>query len=296
MSSPVNSPEDKIWLSIDFDYFVREDPSWDFGHGESAMYMDFLWAIRAGSCLARGMDLREETSPRKYAVPTPREFWEKIAGLGFDFSGVKQASVADSHMYGFLAFDRRPQERTRIVHFDAHHDLGYRSIQKIRKIIQQERADCSDWLFHTIRSRKVQTSLVYPTWKGAKEWDLLCDTWQASKGRDKALYSSALRFVHGNVWSETYVESLIGKVERVFICRSGAWVPPWLDGEFIRFVAGLEKVAGVQAQKAFLQHEGRDPLKERNFSWEEVEKRAEIDRRVMQELADRDKSNRSELR
>jgi hypothetical protein len=38
----------KVDLSIDFDFFIKEDPMWDFGHNESILFLNFspLWQIR----------------------------------------------------------------------------------------------------------------------------------------------------------------------------------------------------------------------------------------------------------
>ncbi|HXJ55900.1 MAG TPA: hypothetical protein VNU68_04470, partial [Verrucomicrobiae bacterium] len=49
----------KLILSIDFDFFVKEDPELDIGHGDSQLFNEALWAIREESWQAHGKTAKE---------------------------------------------------------------------------------------------------------------------------------------------------------------------------------------------------------------------------------------------
>ena len=102
-----------------------------------------------------------------------------------------------------------------MVLFDAHHDAGYRPLG--------EEPACDDWMvfYHRLGAR---LRVYYPPW------------------RDPSLEPEPKVPVALEVDPGGRVE---GVFHRVFVCRSGAWVPPWADPGFFAFLeeAPLPKVA-----------------------------------------------------
>jgi len=237
-----------VWLSIDFDFFVYEDPSWEFGHSETQLGIDKAWTIRLAQHRIHKVDLLKEMTLRK-AKPTPGAFWKTLQKLGYRFDKTKSVSVADSHKWAYHALRRRKGEpktsETRIVHFDAHHDLFY-SINGLVASVDNDDPSCENWHFMTLdKYPKLESLVVYPAWKGMHDWD-------ESMGRfidlatpdGKDVLEILANRVTPVVWPDPRVAEAAGDVTRIFICRSGAWVPPWHDRAFQRFCAEAEHVCG----------------------------------------------------
>ena len=233
------SARPNIWLSIDWDYFVREHASWDLAHGEDALMRDMIWPVRTAMLAARGIDLRTETSLR-HARPAPASFWGTLERLGYRFDTLKCFFAADSHRWAHSVFDHNvlggpPPSDTRIVHFDAHHDLVY-SIEQLQWSIGTGEPTCENWhLMTLLRSLGLRSLVVYPAWKGSSDWQKL---FGALDRADKAGVNVAriLRArVDHCVWPSPKVAEAAGNVEAVFVCRSGGWAPPWHDLAFRRF-------------------------------------------------------------
>jgi hypothetical protein len=256
-----------VWLSVDYDYFVPEDPLWDWGHKENDLFRFLLWPIRLSGLLAAGVDPREYAAAHKVA-PKPHSFWSTLEMLGYKLSRRTNICVADSHSYAanfFLTVNQ--YNPVTLLHFDAHHDLGYRGKAVIDNL-EQGRVACDDWhlaLLHhcpnVIRSRT-----VYPEWRGVDEWVQSFEDTNWRKAIGPILQRvSAFAWEPSKLWQDEEVH-----VDNVFICRSSAWVPPYLDEDFVRFVRDLEKRSGEIAMTPFVDDERCDPLEPREFSWESV--------------------------
>ncbi|GGM92868.1 hypothetical protein GCM10007092_02560 [Thermus composti] len=120
---------------------------------------------------------------------------------------------ADTNALAFHPKVRQGVEE--VVLFDAHHDAGYRPLG--------EEPACDDWMvfYHRLGAR---LRVYYPPW------------------RDPSLEPEPRVPVARALDPGGRVE---GVFHRVFLCRSGAWVPPWADGDFFAFLgeAPLPKVA-----------------------------------------------------
>lgn len=274
-----------IWLSIDWDFFHFEDPLWDWGHRETRFHRDgLLWGINAMNALYRGEDLREAMNPEKYA-PGPKGFWKALekAGLRLSSDHPPHIEVADSHTYGASCFlnldDDQPRE---LLHFDAHHDLGYGDFKQLDRDFKRQRAECGSWLYHVMRRcRRLTTRLVYPTWKGFEEFRPdRANPFEKMPGVAKRVLplTPSSPNPHASLWDEAALRTYANhrsfadlEVEGIFIARSGSWSPPWQDDAFIAFVRELEELSGGEARTPYCRLEDCDPLKPREFKWQEVE-------------------------
>jgi hypothetical protein len=272
-----------IWLSVDWDYFVREDEAWDFGHAETPDFRSHLWDIRVAQFLAVGRDLIEETSLEQ-AEPSPRDFWRRLQGLGYDFRKVKTIVVGDSHQWAYDVFKRSvlagpPLSQTRIVHFDAHHDLTY-DIRRFEREACEERITCENWLLMThLCQYRLRSLIVYPPWKGLRDWE------QSFPKKFSELREALKRYTEPCVWPDPLISEAAGEVELVYICRSGAWTPPWHDQAFIRFVRNLQKLTGVPVTTPFIDQEQLDPLTPRVFNLEHAKQIVDTEKSFMARLS-----------
>jgi hypothetical protein len=107
---------------------------------------------------------------------------------------------------------------TEVLLLDAHHDLGYTgkeyTFTQLQAMSKEGRWTCEDWaVFYFITGRPVQ--VWFPRWIDPSRWG------------EPGLRLGNLQIDPGG---------LIEGVDRVFVCRSGAWVPPWLDQAFNKFL------------------------------------------------------------
>jgi len=196
-------------LSIDWDYFFPEqshNPAlmglYDWGHRDSGkFFLEDVWVHRAMQFFAAGMELPttsgEETS-----------FWSR-----FKFSPDAKLYFADSHVHAI--HPDVAEDVINVVNFDAHHDGGYN--QTIGKIVKSQQVDCGSWMVgYYLKGAFVQT--IYPSWKK-----------HAMKTDGKPAIPKMARRVDTGLGA-------FPTFDRVFVCRSGGWSPPWLDAQFDQFL------------------------------------------------------------
>lgn len=203
-------------LSIDWDYFFpmpEEDGSalYDWGHREAPLFIDGpLWPMRAGAFMSRGLDL-----------PVVNDHWTGFWDR-FHFSDGAQLYFGESHSW---AADQRVVEGvTGLWSYDAHHDCGYRKDDLIQAM-HQGRYECGSWVlcyWPQISDSRAWTDpldihIRYPAWKDWKHQENDCMIAGVDRKTDL-------------MGDETPV------FDRVFVCRSGAWVPPWCDEDYAQFV------------------------------------------------------------
>lgn len=258
-----------VWLSVDWDYFVREDPAWDFGHAEMPDFHGLLWDMRVAQFEQRGDDLIEATS-LMHSNPHPLAFWGRLKRLGYTFNNVKAIVLADSHQWAYKVFHRGavegpPLAETRLVHFDAHHDLTY-NMSKFEGEAAREEVTCENWLLMThLVQPSLRSLIVYPEWKGLRDWN---STFGDNFERYPSLRKAIERFTEPCIWPSSRVTESAGDVELVYLCRSSAWTPPWHDEAFIKFADDLQKMTNVPLATPFVNIEKIDPLNARGFSRE----------------------------
>lgn len=182
----------KIGISIDFDFFVREDDEWGFGHNEKDR--TGIWTSRY-----LHVDLHRECDPKKYADFKPEDLLEKFKEKGILIPNDVPLGIADSHLRALKWFENDNLDL--IINFDAHHDCW---------VIPMGGPDCGSWL----TALPFDAICVYPKWK-----DISIDPDPAKKN---------VKLLH---W-ENFEMNEPNIVTKIFLCRSGAWVPPHLDDLF----------------------------------------------------------------
>lgn len=203
-------------LTVDFDYFFPmpapdDYDNWqlyDWGQKEASFFIGPIWTIRASGFLRAGMEL-----------PTVNDEWRTFSER-FTFSDeFTTLYVGESHVSaaGLLheGFDA-------IWLYDAHHDAGYQGAEQVAKIREEEQVDCENWMiaYHLWGGVEPEDMHVrYPRWK---TWALDPDS-----GEPEPAIPVDRKMDDGQD-NEVVFDGL-------YICRSGAWTPPWCDDQFDQF-------------------------------------------------------------
>lgn len=197
-------------LVVDFDYFfpVPERGEmflkyYDWGHNESmpAGLQETLWSIRASDFLSGGHPLPQTSG-------LENTFWDR-----FTFADNAEACFADSNVYAYrndwLGVDN-------LYLFDAHHDCGYRP-DSPKQVEMDGFVTCEDWMIlYAVYGTHLK--VFYPKWRTLA----------------MELEPTPAIAVHRQMDHEQPVDLVF---DRLFVCRSGSWVPPWLDAAFDSFLA-----------------------------------------------------------
>ena len=257
----------RTYLSVDFDFWVPEPFELDMGHGEADVYNNLLWHMRAASRLAMGKDLREElglTSNER----DPRFLPALLHDQGIS---IAQIGIADSHAHAYEFFKekkRRTDDRVRVIHIDAHHDM----------FTHVEKFGCGNWLGRLVDEGEVdEVRLIYPEWVKDERY---CKCSPPDEKYDKVI----TRTDYG--LEKTIRDTFrFNRFKKVFICRSGAWVPPWVDGYFHDMIAGFCALNPNARVSAFGWTKKEDCVREQ-LDWKQIEKEAEEQKRAMAKLTE----------
>jgi hypothetical protein len=217
-------------LSVDWDYFV---PSIEHEFVESVRgaripyalgggevfpdaLLDGLWDSRAAALLAGGQAL-PGTSGAEDA------FWGR-----FQIDPAARLYFADSHAQAAHAAVRTGV--TEVWNFDAHHDCGYEGAWDDPRRLGW--VGCANWMCaYALAGAALRVR--YPTWRldaFRREVAPLCPVERTfDDSRDVPL-----------------------SFDLVFVARSSAWTPPWLDERYEAFLA-----AAPVAQRVCLDHTWR---------------------------------------
>lgn len=251
----------RVMISIDWDFFLwrafeaKVDKAerhliglYDWGHSEhhSPTFQSILWRSRWQAFGAAGLVPRDWTGVRLSQGGVP---WETFlhADLAHRYD-LRPATLylGDSHTWGyFAARDGRPaavdgnfaasrkrRGKLHVVHFDAHHDLGY-GAGALRERVRTATVDCESWLYLAARDGYVASiDVVFPTWVDIEH---ARPSAKVPKGVSLRLWSYA-------DWlkaTQTDTTTDLTPVEVVNVARSSAWTPPWFDSEFDTFIRSL---------------------------------------------------------
>ncbi len=113
-----------------------------------------------------------------------------------------------------------------------------------------------------------------PHWKGLIEWRRTLKNVRAAGGPALGIEKWIRRKVQAVVWPSPRIREAAGQVERIFICRSSAWTPPWHDQAFYRFVYRGEEHVDLLADER-----GMPP--NRDWSWDEIMKIAVLETKLL---------------
>ena len=201
-------------LDIDFDYFVKETVFHDFGYHESEFFMESIWDIRFITAYGNGpRDLTKELILDEDALKEVLDFIKKC-------SEVKNWAISDSHLfaYRYIHDDAIFSILDGIVHIDRHNDYN----------ILEDKIHAGNWL----RYIKENLPGVPIYWIPQSKKDHLYVDEKAVKGIMK-------------IKNRTFLKSLNPcKVDCIYLSKSSAWVPTWLDSAYFKFQKELEKMFG----------------------------------------------------
>lgn len=244
-------------LSLDFDFWVRDDPNYDFGHNEDLRINHILWSIRASQFLARGKDIEKIVRIEPSEI-SPQNFYTHLVKKHVDITESEILST-DSHarIVDFL----KSHKKINLVHIDAHHDFGYSD--------QQDRINCGNWVQFLVNQKKIsKIHLIYPKWRDGYllDFDLNPEVkLRIEEWRKKYKIPVTISFGLENLNPF--------KVNKFFMCRSGAWVPPWLDLHFFNILSKCS----AHCKKTFsLQN-----LEVRTIDWENIKNLAQQERELL---------------
>ena len=111
---------EKTFLTVDWDFFVPEDGTWDFGHPvRDPSITQMLWVARAQGWAARGLNLQTEM----VTSGVEKIFWHRMLGRVANMPTGVTLTASDNHDAAYeLALQSGAKH---ILSFDAHTDLGY---------------------------------------------------------------------------------------------------------------------------------------------------------------------------
>ncbi len=205
-------------LDIDFDYFVKETVFHDFGYHESEFFMESMWDIRFITAYGNPFD-------------GPRDLTKELIldddGLGdiLDFikkcGEVKSWAISDSHLfaYKYIQYGQISSILDGIIHIDRHNDYN----------ILENKIHAGNWL------RYIKDNLpgVPIYWIPQNKKDHLYVDEKAVKGVMKIKNRSFLKSLNPC------------KINSIYLSKSSAWVPPWLDSAYFEFQREIEKLFGL---------------------------------------------------
>ena len=248
-------------LSIDFDFFIREKAIWDFGHRENSLFLNGIWDIRYSQ-----IDLVRETDIKTFADFEPYQIMSKLEEKGLKITKNTEFFLCESHLGIVTAF--RGNNADMLISMDAHHDMFGGAIEPCIEI-DGSKIDCGSWLnFFTDKKYYKKVLIVYPKWKDIND-DL-----------------GKLKIPHKIVkWDKLPKNDY--EVKRVFLCRSGCWVPPHHDKDFslIAFMFSM-KCMGHGSYDLIGEI---NPTEERNINWDNVNKLKEFSEKAMRDYNERKK-------
>jgi hypothetical protein len=201
-------------LVVDWDFFFEEPhPNtseamflYDWGHREGGvLYTQALWPSRATTFVEHGLEL-----PRCHGWES---FWDR-----FILSEEAVLYFADSNKAAVKPeVASSADERTDVVWlYDAHHDAGYNG-GTVADVEERGSVSCEDWMVAYKILFDAELHHRYPAWK----------TW-GPKMEPEPVVEVDRQMDHGEHNGTTF--------DAVFVCRSGAWTPPWSDQDFVKFI------------------------------------------------------------
>jgi hypothetical protein len=208
-----------IDVSIDFDFFIREDPIWDWGHREEQgaigrLFVGPIWKTRYAS-----LDLHFLTDPAEHADFLPSSLPGLLRAKGLRVNARTKVAVAASHLEALAFFRgaRRPADM--LINIDAHHDLW--------PLALGAEPNCGNWLTRLASERPLMNiRQVYPAWK------------------DRAIDGPPTAPVKVCGWNDPWEPDGGAPIRRLFLCLSPVWVPPHHDASFILLARHFAALAG----------------------------------------------------
>lgn len=264
-------------LSLDWDFFCREESEWDFGHSESeklmGVFLVSLWHPRYASLTH---DLKEGTNMRKWADLMPGMLPKALHDRKFhfvpkrdrkEFGFSTHIAFAESHKHAFSVFAASLRPADFVVNIDAHHDL-------FSEVPHEGALNCGNWgtaLYDRWHPRGTQFIQVYPSWKFSPE----CHAPGAREGLPLGFPEAPPvggREVKAFSWRKWRGMEEDVYIRNIYFCRSGVWTPPHHDEEFFglarilaQFSASMHEVDGGFVQRPVPSEEWIQEWKDRQI-------------------------------
>jgi len=201
-----------LGVSVDWDFFFPNINQWDYGHKENPFFINQIWQLRASS----------PSNPIEKIVPREsyRRFWNRLEKLGLK---PPICFVTESHTFNFDLVMLEEGLDVLLV-FDQHVDAYDK---------HPEHVTCENWLLQSLRrAPQLRAYVVLPT----HQWD---DD-KANGPEIPEDVSDRLTLVKDPHFEGLAQEFRGANVLASYICRSGAWTPPWSDDQFMDFLSGVE--------------------------------------------------------
>lgn len=203
-------------LDIDFDYFVKETVFHDFGYYESEFCIESMWDIRFitayGNPFNGPRDLTKELILDEDALREVLDFIKKCGE-------VESWAISDSHLfaYRYIQYEQIFSILDGIVHIDRHNDYN----------ILEDKIHAGNWLRYI--KENLPEAPIY---------------WIPQSKKDLYVDEKAVKCVM-KIKNRTFLKSLNPcRVNCIYLSKSSAWVPPWLDSVYFKFQEDLEKLFG----------------------------------------------------
>ncbi len=237
-------------LDIDFDVFVKESEFHDYGFREAPFFINDMWHIRAITALANPVQPVDITTE----LTIDHNLMNRVLQFVSRLKRPIVWGVSDSHMNAYHYIEDHVQdypEKTYkfadgIIHIDRHPDVDE---------IKDNTIHAGNWLECFVKATKVY-------WIPQSLSDYYVDK---DKVRGKMLIKPI-----------TFLTTV--RPERItglYLCRSGAWTPPWLDKDFREFEKKIIDRLGPATY-----HYPPEPT-DREWNMDEIRKNAEQEREVM---------------
>ena len=198
-------------LSIDWDYFqdVTKKQIINYPDGNETLgeLNNLVWAVRYS-------DMYPNFDPREISI-NKKLYDEMMNIIKFQTKGTP-ARIAESHAqcYNFIKYEFNPGDIIELYNVDLHHDLFNDN---------EEEMNCGNWILYLMKSYE-----VYLSWFNRS---VSLEAYKLSKkNKDMRMYTDSLDEIKHTLF------------DAVFLCRSGAWIPPHLDPMF-------EKMGNVIASR-----------------------------------------------
>jgi len=198
-------------LSVDWDYFIFTQSEYQGSYLENKRSLIDEWYKRFIISKQSGKDIR-----KSYRLcPEVRSFWANIRKY-FKISGKAKVYVSDSHSLSYKI--AKEIKADSVYLFDAHSDLGYGGTASLSFEV-----NCANWLGKLLKEKSIDSANIFYSPYTTENPDY---------------------FRHMNMRYNISYEKLDSlkpriAVSAVHICRSGAWVPPWFDENFLQFINEL---------------------------------------------------------
>lgn len=238
----------RLLLSIDFDavpWFGADDDVdlpdgrrapgvglFDWGTSDtpgSTVFSDVIWHGRKAVWAHHGLRIEDvfTSRPDKDYLAV-----DALVATAAACGAADRLQVAESHVE-ILPWLQDLGPVDQVISIDAHHDLGYHPA-RVAAARANGTATCEDWLLRALDAGLVdQAHITYPDWRPL----------------DAEGYTTALPWAQphtdtGRVTLGHHRDLRLGRYDGmtlagIFVCRSSAWTPPWLDPAFDELVDRL---------------------------------------------------------